>query len=58
MTKFQKQTNKWYRDVETNEEIFYHPSDPFIFDFINTVRNYYKNHPDELKANDIIIKSK
>ena len=47
------ETVKVYRDIETDLMIQYHPSTPFVFEFVTQMRKYYSCRPEEVMLTDI-----
>ena len=45
-------TLKLYKEIKSDKHLPYHPSTPFIFDFISTMRTFYKLHPEAIKVTE------
>ena len=50
-------TNKMtYVDIHDETKLLYHPSDPFIFELIHKIREYYKHNPNLIRSGEIKLK--
>ena len=50
-------TNKMaYVDILDETKLLYNPSDPFIFELIYKIREYYKQNPNQMRSGEIKLK--